>query len=663
MKPDYYRHGPIDTSKREIRLLRLLPTVITPDRVLNATSDLIECQIFTSSLDDQEAPAYHALSYTWGDANDGVRLISIDGRPFEVRLNLFDALSTLRNQVLDREGVNMAPVERKTLTIWIDAICIDQSNIQEVNAQVAMMRDVYLQAEEVTVWLGIDDDSSRRAFKYIREMSDILWPGRWEKELRPDTSCSAMFEEVNPKVADWQKFSDRYEESAEAMFDMFRREEGIGDPSWNEHETRQRELAQDLEAVAALVKRPYFERMWIVQEVTSGRRVKIWCGSDYIDASRLSEVQAIIDQQTQSRSVLRKHISVMRLMLSDKAYYDRVTRPIITRGLWSIACMRHRLELRRKNLDNVVGMMSWNKATNPRDMVYGLTGLLNACYPDMKIEVDYGKSVTEVYTNFMTAGIEVTGNLSLWRWLLPRKPGLTDLPSWVLDLRTGDLDQDYFDHVDEHLEWAQEYSPDIRVDRSRLSLNGITVGMIDAVSDKHVRSRWDEHELFTREHLSWLYLADLVLNSGHAGYLRVWHAIFGGSPSLKPNVESCYEDSCIEILRHLPEVCLPTAMFDRIASLSRKYNEQGIYNPKYIMWNRKVIYSSRFGGIGIAPAHCEIGDIICLVFGFEWAMVFRPIGAGMYTVIGPCYLDRMPHSEALELLRKGELVPERFTLI
>jgi hypothetical protein len=45
-------------------------------------------------------------------------------------------------------------------TYWIDFISIDQTNVQERNHQVQMMKQIYRNAESVSVWLGEEDKSA-----------------------------------------------------------------------------------------------------------------------------------------------------------------------------------------------------------------------------------------------------------------------------------------------------------------------------------------------------------------------------------------------------------------------------------------------------------------------------------------------------------------------
>ena len=84
---------------------------------------------------------YDALSYAWGDPNIKA-VVHVNGLPVAVTKNLYDALLQFR-----ASATFSAP-------IWIDAICINQKDIQERNEQVKLMRTIYSQARKVLVWLG-----------------------------------------------------------------------------------------------------------------------------------------------------------------------------------------------------------------------------------------------------------------------------------------------------------------------------------------------------------------------------------------------------------------------------------------------------------------------------------------------------------------------------
>lgn len=85
-------------------------------------------------------PVYECLSYTWGN-QPADRRITINGQKFLVRKNLFDALRNLR--------------QKTPRSLWIDAICINQEDVEERNYQVSLMAFIYRRATRAVVWLGL----------------------------------------------------------------------------------------------------------------------------------------------------------------------------------------------------------------------------------------------------------------------------------------------------------------------------------------------------------------------------------------------------------------------------------------------------------------------------------------------------------------------------
>jgi hypothetical protein len=105
---------PLDKSKAEIRLLHLQPSL---DR-----EEVISCTLYFGDLDDR-ACEYHALSYEWGDPTSISRNILINGENITIRENLWWALWHLRDQMTE-------------IVLWVDALCINQDNLEERNHQV-----------------------------------------------------------------------------------------------------------------------------------------------------------------------------------------------------------------------------------------------------------------------------------------------------------------------------------------------------------------------------------------------------------------------------------------------------------------------------------------------------------------------------------------------
>ncbi|KAI1288663.1 heterokaryon incompatibility protein-domain-containing protein [Xylaria venustula] len=124
----------LSTQLKELRLLYLLP---------GKPRDPIKCTLHTFPSD--YAPKYEALSYIWGDPNVK-ESIRIDGSPFQVTVNLKDALARFRRRYKHR-------------ILWVDAICIAQHDLREKSEQVPHMDRVYSYANAVIIWLGPSNPS------------------------------------------------------------------------------------------------------------------------------------------------------------------------------------------------------------------------------------------------------------------------------------------------------------------------------------------------------------------------------------------------------------------------------------------------------------------------------------------------------------------------
>lgn len=142
-KPSSFQGTIYDTLPQQseaVRLLRLLPD---PD-----PEGEIQCELFTYILHDlgDRSHLYEALSYVWGDRIADAH-ISVSGRPVKITSNLHAALRRLRDHQFER-------------VLWIDALCIDQDNKEEVAHQILFMARIYSRASRVLVWLGESADNS-----------------------------------------------------------------------------------------------------------------------------------------------------------------------------------------------------------------------------------------------------------------------------------------------------------------------------------------------------------------------------------------------------------------------------------------------------------------------------------------------------------------------
>jgi hypothetical protein len=101
------------------------------------------------------------LPYVWGHATRHA-LINVNGISFGVTDNLYNALSALSPTDLS-DGCRI---------LWVDAISINQDDIEERNHQILRMKDIFSSASRVVVWLGSATPGSKDALDYFNSLSD-----------------------------------------------------------------------------------------------------------------------------------------------------------------------------------------------------------------------------------------------------------------------------------------------------------------------------------------------------------------------------------------------------------------------------------------------------------------------------------------------------------
>ncbi|KAH7357149.1 heterokaryon incompatibility protein-domain-containing protein [Rhexocercosporidium sp. MPI-PUGE-AT-0058] len=139
--------SPKMTDAHEIRVLELLP---------GSEDQPIQCLLTIEHLWDD--PRYEALSYAWGSSAE-MSHIELNKANFEITPNLDTALRHLRDQEEPRR-------------LWVDALCINQTDPIEKEIQVKLMSEIYPAAENVLCWLGPEGDDSEFVMQRLQEIAD-----------------------------------------------------------------------------------------------------------------------------------------------------------------------------------------------------------------------------------------------------------------------------------------------------------------------------------------------------------------------------------------------------------------------------------------------------------------------------------------------------------
>ncbi|PVH72238.1 hypothetical protein DL98DRAFT_660192, partial [Cadophora sp. DSE1049] len=200
---------------------------------------------------------YEAIPYAWGDASDPEPIIC-QGRELKVTRNLHNGLCHFRFR--DRSRI-----------LWVDAICINQSDIPERSSQVTQMLRIYQTAKAVLVWLGPDSQEhyAQFAINSIRILSDFL--------------C----QKVGISVADLCSVSDIYQDVVSKNRTTL--------PLPNTCESRTEVMWK---ALVWFYSHPYFTRVWAVQEINANKARSLHCGRASVEWDRVALVAGYIIMET-----------------------------------------------------------------------------------------------------------------------------------------------------------------------------------------------------------------------------------------------------------------------------------------------------------------------------------------------------------------------------
>ncbi|KAE9380972.1 hypothetical protein N431DRAFT_433147 [Stipitochalara longipes BDJ] len=183
----------------------------------------IECELSICELDN--APQYEALSYYWG-TNKNTRVISLHGLPFRIREDLYNALRRLRQCETSR-------------ILWVDYICINQSNQVEIYEQISRLGDIYSKAKSVPICLGEGTIATDQAMDYLLQIKEA------------GTSQIAL---------------DRMDDLT-------------------------------LEGFQDILSRPWFQRAWIIQDAFYARAAVLHCGSKAVSSKTMIRASKLLSDK------------------------------------------------------------------------------------------------------------------------------------------------------------------------------------------------------------------------------------------------------------------------------------------------------------------------------------------------------------------------------
>jgi len=241
-------------------------------------------QTYLAEFRLQENPPYEAVSYTWateeGDCSVSSQIRCDDGRLW-VTKNCELALRYLRETDSKR-------------TLWVDAICINQKDVNERGSQVGIMRDVYSKADRVLIWLG---EESKDRGAPLSHPGDSISSSVLEIAPGPPSSADSSCGEIGgheerrnddrATISVSEIFLNFLERMAAEMRQISRTGQDMRSSSLYQELTSQIYEGQSAKAPGAgselwrgfknIVNRRWWTRVWVVQEVVAAKSAFLIC--------------------------------------------------------------------------------------------------------------------------------------------------------------------------------------------------------------------------------------------------------------------------------------------------------------------------------------------------------------------------------------------------
>ncbi|KAI0102967.1 heterokaryon incompatibility protein-domain-containing protein [Nemania sp. FL0031] len=536
----------------------------------------------------EDSPLYLALSYRWSSSGTPLPII-INGKFYSISRSLWFALKRIHQRVTTSDRA----WPRK---LWVDGLCINQEDDQEKSSQVARMNDIYSKAASVLVWLGEADDLTPLAFDTLHK---------------------------------------------------FEADDGTSDGSRVFHEIDK--PAERRDSLRRLIHRPWFSRVWVVQEVVVASSVTVQCGLFFIDWE-----------------IMR--VGLERATGSGFYHFNHEVGKITKIGMWRAKF--HELQQsasRDEALDLHILIMdaSDNGATNLRDKVYALRGIASKAYAN-GIIVNYQDPVEKVYIDCAKHLLQMRNDLRVLSLVRRHHRHTTSLhlPSWVPDwsqsMDSGGVLQRYYRFLPERMFRACHGTSSQVVlsnDGVSITVTGVRLGRVTTVfpiNDLILQSSPDGINLSPRHLKSIaerLTLPPVYPETLEPSWLALFRAMTADRTAFSPRINDFYR------MRYLSAVSVEGLSAE---DTTVPWHELSPSLESII--DGKVLFITDQNLLGFTEFGCQPGEIVCVFLGGEVPFLVQTRDNDCFHLHGEAYLHGMMDGEAFARRDPAAMGLEQFKI-
>lgn len=600
-------YHPLNSERLQLRLLSL-----SPGDFHDPICGILE----TASLSENRK--YEALSYVWGTDMAATPMI-LDGADVSITHSLDIAFRHLRHRESNR-------------VLWVDAVCIDQSNVVERAEQVKIMDRIYRSASTVLIWLGPAADDSDKAMRSIQRYEKQHWQTydfqvRFMEILyRPWFTRIWVLQEFllgkNPRIGcgsvwvPWVSFLFAWNESGGG---------GINGSIPVEYKNQ---------LCKAIIET--FDSTWLEQmapETTESDPApshRVLSALQYAFEETFAQALGFDNEQELLRDIEANPVlwsaryAVMRYCQYEsptaKAYWKMLDLTRIIPMQYNNFLWHSRATLlNRKSLTFVSilkGTMNL-RSTDARDKIYGILGLVSQQARE-SIPVNYEKRPEWTFVPTMAYiikhepdGLALLG--FLWRTRLFKIP----FPSWVIDFTVSANTKDSHSPTllrgsCTNASWKWPQDAEISTDHTTLSTSGLCFGKVKELV--HFAETGELQEYVKQfQVIEYLVTKECPLNE------PLWRTLIGVHNTGKEAAES--------------ETALPQHFKTLMGDLDSKLESKASIALAQKMFQNNILptvhgrtfFITDMGFAGISTPSIQIGDTIGFIFGMVRPSVLRPV--------------------------------------
>lgn len=612
-------------------------------------------------------PIYEAVSYVWGDRKERAE-ITLNGQIVDVPRSSEEVLRYLR-------------LQNKQRTLWIDALCINQDDLQERSQQVALMGTIYRNTVRTLAWVGSRDEEWEilETLTDAGDSSDSLGESSKAQVNIDQTSEPRLADDCGNEVAEMQTPAEfaimnsvlqhmDAQMGCTTQLENFLFDE-FGQYKYSNH--GHRIPHDDIILLCDFYKRPWFGRTWVVQEVALAPESVCHFGrhsrpmQEVLQVARWLEYTHRAYELSYQDSFGFQKAAVLQHIVDQLSDRNLMDEGFEARVISLRACL--------ENLKDFA-------ASDARDKIYGTLGLIessaNTSAIPTLIAPNYTKSIRETFRDATRFAIADEGNLALFRIVRHRSISKDvalsgTMPSWVPRWsRPLNSERD---------PWAF-HSTHIFPNRMRTLEDDVLAGIGEpdiltiggTVIDSCVKAgpEWTGYLTTSTRILAFLnrcsrMTAWLLGSADRPTQIQALARVLIGGTTWdnRCGCLACYPYGAADMDDLIQGLANPSMIADRARrpEWENKWRVHSALGNAIVRAcrNRRFFVGSKY--IGIGPFATKKGDMICLLSGASFPLVLRPCGQEFY-LIGECYVDGPSLNECLDKWNAGQMVNRRFRI-